>query len=72
MSKPKTLGTVIDAYEELDGEVKRDADGKVVNRSTAYDVVRRLPDHLKIRIGKSLRVHLPKLREWRDGQDRAA
>ena len=70
--KQKTLGNVFDACEELDVNLKRDENGKVLNRGTAYDVVRRLPDHLKVKIGKSLKIHIPKLQAWRDGEDRAA
>ena len=62
----KILGTVFDAYEMLGGEVRKGDDGKVENRSTAYNAVKHLPDRVKVRIGSSLRVHLPKLREWVD------
>lgn len=73
MNKTKTLGTVLDAAEMLDVDLRKDENGKIVNRSTAYDVVRRLPDRLKIRLGtRSIRVNLPKLQAWIDGEDRAA
>ena len=65
MSKIKTLGTAQDAVAIL-------FDGKIVKRSTAYDVVRRLPDHLKVRVGRTLYVNLPRLQSWINGEREAA
>lgn len=66
MSEQKILGSAFEAAEMLGTQFKRDESGRLLNRSTCYDVVRRLPEDMKVYIGSSLRIHLPKLRQWID------
>jgi hypothetical protein len=70
----KILTPVLDGWEQvLGGKPKRNAEGKVTNRSTAYALFKRLPLKCRVKIGKREFLHIPNTREWlNDGGDLAA
>jgi len=62
----KVLGDVFEAAEILGVELIKNEKGTIKNRSTCYDVVRRLPPSVKVQLGHSLRVNIPKLQKLID------
>ena len=60
------LVKALDFWEMCGGERRINEDGKFTNRSSAYDLVRRLPADVKVRIGKTLYVNVPKAQELID------
>lgn len=72
MTKEKALLNPIEAAELIVPDlIQKDGEGKILNRSTAYDVVKRLPADLKVRLGSSLYVIRPKLEAWMNGEKAA-
>lgn len=66
MDDQRVLIDVYDAARVCGTRLIEDEDGKIKNRTSAYACVDRLPSDLKVKVGGSLRVHLPKLLEWID------
>jgi len=73
MNDNQVLGSVFEVAELYGLKIEEDQNGRKKIRSTAYALMDRLPEEVKVRDGKRLRIHLPKLREWIDsGGDRVA
>jgi hypothetical protein len=65
MTDKQILGSAFEAAELCGVTIGLNEKGKK-KRSTAYALVDRLPEEMKVKVGKSLKVNLPKLREWID------
>ena len=62
----KILCSVFEFYEACGGKFRRNEEGKITNRASAYDFVRRLPDDCKVWFGSSLKINVPKARKYID------
>lgn len=72
MAVRKNLAKVSEAaieYPDLFG-TRTDEQGRILNLSTCYDVFRRLPDHVKLRIGRSCYVIRPQIRALIEGRQK--
>ncbi len=63
MDNKEYFGSPIQAAEMV-GILKRDEEGKLLNRSTAYAFADRLPDEFKSRIGASVKINLTRMQDW--------